>query len=113
VSARERKEGEFGTDGARTTAVAERFTSAAVVDAAARLAGRRRVQGRRVLVWAAHATSEDERSTGKRLPAAESFGQPAMVQRPEVDWRRRVREGEVQGCTAEGKRARLNTALAL
>jgi hypothetical protein len=42
VSARERKEGEFGTDGARTTAAAERFTSAAV-GAAARSAGRRKV----------------------------------------------------------------------
>jgi hypothetical protein len=38
VSARERKEGEFGTDGARTTAVAERFTLAVAVGAAARSA---------------------------------------------------------------------------
>jgi hypothetical protein len=97
----------------RKLAAAELFTLVAAVSVAARLAGRRRVQGRRVLVWAAHATSEDERSTGKRFPAAESFGRPAMVQRPEVDWRRRVREGEVQGCTGEGKRARLNTALTL
>jgi hypothetical protein len=85
VRARERKEDEFGNDGARTMAAAERFTLAAAVSAAALLAGRRRVQGRRVLVWAAHATSEDERSTGKRLPAAESFGRPAMVRRPELD----------------------------
>jgi hypothetical protein len=35
VSARERMEGEFGTNGARTTAAAERFTSAAAVGAAA------------------------------------------------------------------------------
>jgi hypothetical protein len=35
VSARERKEGEFGTNGARTTAATERFTSAAAVGAAA------------------------------------------------------------------------------
>jgi hypothetical protein len=45
VSAREGKEGEGGTDGARKTAAAERFTSAAAEGAAARLAGRRRVQG--------------------------------------------------------------------
>jgi hypothetical protein len=94
-------------------AAAELFTLVAAVSAAARLVGRRRVQGHRVLVWAAHVTSEDERSTGKRLPAAESFGRPAMVQRPEVDWRQRMCEGEVQGCTCEGKRARLNTALTL
>jgi hypothetical protein len=31
VSARERKEGEFGTDGARTTAPVEHFTSAAAL----------------------------------------------------------------------------------
>jgi hypothetical protein len=48
VSARERKEGEFGTDGARLTAAAERFTSVAV-GAAARSTGRRKVQ-RRVVV---------------------------------------------------------------
>jgi hypothetical protein len=76
--ARERKEDEFGTDGTRTTAAAERFTSAAV-GAAARLAGRRRVRGRWVLVWAARARSEDERSTGKHLPAAESFGRPTVA----------------------------------
>jgi hypothetical protein len=38
VSARERKEGEFGIDGARTMAAAERFTLVAAVCAAARLA---------------------------------------------------------------------------
>jgi hypothetical protein len=79
VRARERKDDEFGADGARTMAAAERFTSAAAVGAAARLAGRRRVRGRRVLVWAARATSEDERSTGKNLPAAESFGRPTVA----------------------------------
>jgi hypothetical protein len=40
VSAKERKEGEVGTDGARKTAAAERFTSAA-----AALARRRRSAG--------------------------------------------------------------------
>jgi hypothetical protein len=79
VSAKEGKEGEGGTDGARKTAAAERFTSAVAVGAAARLAGRRRVRGRRVLVWAARATSEDERSTGKHLPTAESFGRPTVA----------------------------------
>jgi hypothetical protein len=79
MSAKEGKEGECGTDGARKTAAAERFTSAAAVGAAARLAGRRRVRGRRVLVWAARATSEDERSTGKHSPAAESFGRPTVA----------------------------------
>jgi hypothetical protein len=39
VRARERKEDEFGTDGARTTAAAERFTSAAAVGTAARFGG--------------------------------------------------------------------------
>jgi hypothetical protein len=70
--------GEGGTDGAWKTAAAERFTSAAAVGAAARLAGRR-VWGRWVLVWVARATSEDERSTGKHLPAAESFGRPTVA----------------------------------
>jgi hypothetical protein len=45
VSAREGKEVEGGTDGARKTAAVERFTSAAAEGAAARLAGRIRVQG--------------------------------------------------------------------
>jgi hypothetical protein len=75
--------------------------------------GERDTPGRRVFVWAAHAMSEDERSMGKHLPVAKSFGRPAMVRRPEIDRRQRMREGEVQGSTGEGKGARLNTALTL
>jgi hypothetical protein len=39
VSAKERKEGEFGTDGTRTTATAERFTSTAAVGVPVRRLG--------------------------------------------------------------------------
>jgi hypothetical protein len=49
VSARERKEGEGGTDGARKTAAAERFTSAAAAQdddaGAALLAGKEKGSG--------------------------------------------------------------------